>query len=268
MGNVASAFSFPDTSQAECALLAVPVPMLPLVLGAFGQLQDRRYWQTDQDWQGAYEAIAAIEASAMTTCLSSLVASQDRLYRLLDSALTGTIYAVTETDPLTIEPAIPDVPDLSTPPTSTSLLGMLDALPGVLDAGWFGIGGHKATLADIVRSLRVGDQELATDKFNTMKDLLTESGSAATIANTIGNLFESGVQDLEEGGIFLTLIASSLAIAGLLQGISVTQGIQSVALQAIIEALRGDSPQDDNILQALRGSTKASDTRNIADLLS
>jgi hypothetical protein len=113
-GNVASAFVFPDISQADCAVLAVPVPMLPFLLGALAQLKDQRYWETDQDWQAAYEAIAAIEASAMTACISDLIESNNRIYRLLDWSLNGNVYSAGDNPPETITPSIPAVPSEDT----------------------------------------------------------------------------------------------------------------------------------------------------------
>lgn len=132
---MASAFSYPNIIDSECALLAIPVPLVPFVLGALGQLQDRRYWETDNDWQAGYEAIAAIEAEAMTTCLSQLIASQDRIYRLLDWSLNGRVYEVTETDPLTIEPAIPDVPntDISSPGIVRTMVVVRNMLSNALN---------------------------------------------------------------------------------------------------------------------------------------
>lgn len=111
---MASAFQFPLIDETtECALLVLPLPLLPFALGALGQLQAREYWQTDADWHAAYEAIAEIEANAMQSCVSDLIESNNRIYRLLDAAMFGRVYSVVSGDPLEIEPAIPDVPDMT-----------------------------------------------------------------------------------------------------------------------------------------------------------
>lgn len=68
----------------------------------------RRYpWRTREDWYNGYQAFAELEEMLMNGCLQQLLESNNRLYRLLDTALNGTQYSAAGD---VITPAIPAVP--------------------------------------------------------------------------------------------------------------------------------------------------------------
>jgi hypothetical protein len=269
-----SAFAFPEpTEPTDAALVIIDMQLLPFVLGAVADLQDRKYWQTDADWYRASESISSFLECSMSTCASDLLAGQDRLYRLIDSGLNGTVYTA-DGDPVVITPEIGDVP-----PTVAELPGliarldhvevMLDALPGILDPGWFGYGGEKATIADIVRSLRVGSTSQSTETIDSLQEILGAGADISSMGDMIADLFTGSVTAVEEGGIFLLLAGASIGTIAALGAIAQNQITQASLLNRIIHDLDGGGfgLSDDNILQAIRGDTPASDTRNVIDAM-
>lgn len=104
--------TFPaNYAESRCVLVPLHLALVPFVAGALRELETRRPWQTDQDHEAAYNAVAEIEATMLNTCLEELVEGNKRLYRLLDGALYGRSYTVADEDPLTIYPEIPLVPN-------------------------------------------------------------------------------------------------------------------------------------------------------------
>lgn len=267
-----SAFEYPEMAEdLDSAIIAVNMQLLPFVLGAVANLQDRKFWQTDDDWLRASESIGAFLECSMVACLSDLLGQGDRLYRLVDSGLNGTVYTASG-DPVVVTPEIGDVP-----PTESVLPGMiarldhveimLDALPGVITPGWFGIGGDKATLADVVKALRVGSGEQATAAIDTFQEMLGAAGNTATIADSLIDLFTGSVEAVEEGGMLIVLAAGIVGTLASMQGLSFQLTALATQNARIIQTLDGGGGigPSDNILQALRGTTVASDERNVID---
>jgi hypothetical protein len=237
-----------------------------------------------------------MEAQLMSGCLTELVEGQNRLYRLLDSALNGTAYSVdtpaTETAPAIVSPEIPAAPpaadlggvagmrrslnaqvgllrNLANGNTfdtddnqpvefaTTEYLGVqaqLRAMQGTIDAGWFGIGGHQATITDIVTALRIG-APAQRDRITSALQALQAGGSAATIFGTVEDLFADVANGLGEGAVLATLIASSMAQAAMM-------GLQAGQLDSLIAALNrvvasldgGAEPRpNSNVLAELAG---------------
>jgi hypothetical protein len=127
--------SFPPASGLDtCVLLVVPIDLVPIVGGLFGQLEARSRWATPADWQQGYRAFTALEKQLMDQCLKQLVDSQDRVYRLLDAAMYGTVYSadVNEvTGETVVTPAIPDAPASS--PILPGLVERMTNIERVLD---------------------------------------------------------------------------------------------------------------------------------------
>jgi len=85
--------------------------LLPIIAGRIAELEEERIWIV-ADYPAAYQAIAQFEACMSVTCLSDLLESNDRIYRLIDAGLFGRVYDAGDNPPLTITPVIPSVPDL------------------------------------------------------------------------------------------------------------------------------------------------------------
>ena len=193
---------------------------------------------------------------ALTELQAKQLDMAEKTYRLLDAALNGTNYFERADFPsgeIVIEPPIPALPIESTEaqnamrahlgrlwmiaenvargavfPAGAGIenSGALDDerstrdtvrdLRGTYNAGWFGIGGTQATIADIVRALRVGsdtDQGVVND---ALQEILGTGSDANSIFNTIRGLFDTAANTTLEGGQLGVLLASSAANAALM----------------------------------------------------
>lgn len=270
---MASAFEYPEADPlADAALLAVDMQLLPFVLGAVTDLQERKYWQSDDDWYRACEAISEFLECSMSACLGDLLAQNDRLYRLLDAGLNGTVYTAAG-DPVVVSPSIGDVPAESVLPGLLARVDhvelMLDDLPGVITPGWFGVGGEKATIADIVKALRIGDASQSTEAIDSLAEILGASADLGTIGGLITDLLGTTVSTIGEGGMLLLTAGIGMANVAALQNISLQNANMIIQNQRIISALDGGAlfGPDDSILGALRGITEASEERNVIDAI-
>lgn len=304
-------YVFPLNYGEKCILVPIDAAIAPFVSGALNKFQSEYIWATQEDYEKGYNAFAELQAAMTNNCLQDLIDSNDRLYRLMDTALNGTAYSATPAtsppaavpaDPTrpTFAPAIPLVPP-ATSPSALPVIGLrhrfervanlldnlitgqqfplnpawissdelqngvglretITALQGEINAGWFGIGGNSATLADVVNALRIGSPD-DSERITTALDILSGTSSSAVIFNTVKGLFTDSVGLASEGAILGTLIASTL-------GNAATAGIMSGQLDRIIAALDGGgfAAPADNVLKALRGDTPATVGRNLATL--
>lgn len=105
-------FSFPiGYRETTCYLVPVRAALIPFLAGALRIYEAREAWQTEADYNAAYNAFAELEASLMKNCIDELVESNRQIYRLVDSAFYGRTYTVVDSDPLVVAPSIPAVPD-------------------------------------------------------------------------------------------------------------------------------------------------------------
>lgn len=119
-------YTFPaDYDQRTCYLVAINASLIPIVAGLLRQLEVRGVWETEQDYELGYNAIAELESVFMKLCIDNLIESNDRLYRMLDTAIYGREYAIASLDPLTVEPAIN--------PTHVLLIENQDSILGRMD---------------------------------------------------------------------------------------------------------------------------------------
>lgn len=98
---------FPANYGEDCVLVELDRAFLPLIVGQLELMLQRRYWASDEDYYQGHSAAAEAIAAMANNCMQAIVDGQDRLYRLLDTALNGRVY--TESAGV-IEPAIPIVP--------------------------------------------------------------------------------------------------------------------------------------------------------------
>lgn len=264
-------YTFPVTYGEHCRLIPIDSALIPLLSGAINKFQLRYVWNSDDDYRQGYNAFAELQVNLMCNALLELTESNNRLYRLLDTSLNGTQYTLSGE---TITPAIPATPPASTGEANAmrahlgrlqqlgenlitgasypadsgiddsaeldyagSLRARLEAVQGEINAGWFGIGGNPATLADLVNALRVGSGD-DTDRITNAIDaiagdsLLAESSQAANIFGTVKGLFTDIAGATGEGAVLGTLIASSIATSGML-------GVLAGQLDRLIAALDG-----------------------------
>lgn len=249
-----------------CELAIFPVGVVPFALGAL-EARTTAYTWSDDGYARGVQLIRSMQMAMLCGGMNELVESNNRLYRLMDTALNGRVYTVDSTEPLLITPAIADVPIALDPPAG--MVANLDNLPGILDPGWFGYGGHKATIADIVRSLRVGNSNTSSSIVGQLEDILGAAGNVAQIGELVVDAFTGTVEAVEEGGIMVLLAAAivgNLAATGALSAQLSTLGLQLLRISNSLDG-GGLLPPADSVLEALRGSTAAGDDRNVIDEL-
>lgn len=262
--------TFPNNYGEECVIVPIDRALLPIVAGALRPLETPYLWASEDDFEQGYNAIAELQAAMANNCLIDLVESNNRLYRLLDTALNGTQYSSSPNpaDPERpiVSPEIPAAPANEVGITPGLRRQLLD-MQGIINAGWFGIGGQPATLADLVNALRIGSEE-DTDRITDAIDaiagdsLLAQGSQAANIFSTVKGLFSDVAGAAGEGAILGTLIASSIATSGML-------GVLAGQLDRLTASLDGGGPigPSDNVLVALRGTVTASNERNVVDAI-
>jgi hypothetical protein len=125
-----------DYPTGVCILVPIDVSLVPIVAGQLLSLQESRKW-VKTDYEAAYRAFAEVGAYMTALCAQDIIESNNRIYRLLDTALFGRVYSVITTEPLVISPDIPLVPDNSiiSPPsllsvTETTVEVLINSLRG------------------------------------------------------------------------------------------------------------------------------------------
>jgi len=133
---------------------------------------------------------------------------------------------------------------------------------GEIPDGWLGLGRRKVELADLLQALRVGDAGDKNSLWSKFQAILDAGGDVVQITSTLNDLFNTTVGGFTEGGIIGMQIGATLAALA-------AQQQTTEDLKRIIADLDGGETERpaDNILQALRGDTEASSTRNAASLL-
>lgn len=101
----------PAVEGEEVYLIAINASLVPVVSGIFAKMCNRYLWESDQDYELAYNAFTYLRGCMLACPLSKLTDRQDQLYRLLDRVYLGTEYSVTGLDPLVIVPSIPVIPE-------------------------------------------------------------------------------------------------------------------------------------------------------------
>lgn len=187
---------------------------------------------------------------AGTSAENAMRAHVGRLWQLAENATNGRTFQADAG--IEGSPALDDT--LSTRAT-------IRALQGIINAGWFGIGGQPATLADMINSVRLGSQN-DQERVFTALDAIVGASSGLNIFDTVRSLFTDSADLGLEGGQIAVQLVSSLGVLMALQ-------LQSSQLERVLQTMGGAGlfPPEDNILQALRGTAPATEERNITSLL-
>lgn len=175
------AIPFPaEYDTAPCYIIAINRELVPYIGGMLKVMERKGFWATEDDYHRGYNAVVALEGCLMATCLNDLLQKQDALYRMLDSALFGTVYSITSTDPLVVTPDIPPVRAISDA-TQDSALGRIDRLTQLLDNA---INGTETPLYDLSPSVKALLQSiidaLGTDNTD-LGELLTQLEAIAAL---------------------------------------------------------------------------------------
>jgi len=165
---MASAFTLQseDTYDSNCALVLLPVHLVPFVAGALQPLKDRTRWETEEDYRNGYTAICKIEASLMSACANDLIESNRQLYRLLSAVFLGTQWSIdSETGQPT--PEIPIIPDLTLYPGSILAVALQtrdlqdNAFNGAVVGDYTNARGMREQLEDLITAEGADDEAQA-----------------------------------------------------------------------------------------------------------
>jgi len=153
--------TFPaDYAERSCYLVAINASLIPYVAGALRFFEKRGTWATDADYESGYNAFSELQVCMMRCCIDDLIESNDRLYRMLDTALYGTAYEVITSEPLEVEPIIFATHEL-TIADPDSVLGRMEdmkqllqnALNGTTTVNYSDTPGIRELLANIITAL-------------------------------------------------------------------------------------------------------------------
>lgn len=117
-------------------LVFVPRNFIGILAGLLASITERRFWDSDADYAIAYNTIARIRICMLDCPSTRLVRATEATYRLIDAVFNGTVYTVTSTEPLVVEPAIQDAPSLNPilPGNLAQLSDARDKLQAIIDA--------------------------------------------------------------------------------------------------------------------------------------
>jgi hypothetical protein len=219
-----------------------------MVAGALLHFQQRGYWQTETDYQQGYNAFAELQASMTNNCLTELIESNNRLYRLIDASLNGTTYTADGSTPPVVSPAIPAAPG-AVDGVEVGLRRQLLEAQGIMPGGWpFGFGAKPATTADVVRAMR-NDSQAQIDRVKSSFSALQTLSQGATIFSVVEDFLVDGAQITAEGGILATLIVSTMAQAAMM-------GAQAAQLDDLVASVQ-------RLVTSLDGGATPAPTTNV-----
>ena len=68
-------YIYPETpEQSSCAMLLVPMELVPIIGAHLSQLEKRQRWVSDDDWIKGYRAVVDLQDQLMSNCIDSLIA--------------------------------------------------------------------------------------------------------------------------------------------------------------------------------------------------
>lgn len=282
-------YIFPVNYGENCILVPIDSTLVPLISGALNKFLTPAVWQTRIDYELGYNAIAEVLAAMGKNCLVDLVEGQNRIYRLLDTALNGTAYTEADGD---ISPMIPAVPPASTDepnairahigrlwhlaenahtgqpypagagvegapalPANLSWAARLLAVQGVTDAGWL-LPDEPVTLKRLLEAGRInspGDKTSIKDAIQTITGTVSAGG---TIADAIGDYLSIAADAGTDGGVIAVQLATSAALLGTLQRINKALNgapIPDLDTPSLLFVLRGNNviSTENNMLSRL-----------------
>ncbi len=176
-------YTFPtDYAERKCYMVPINASLIPFVAGALKIFEERRSWHDDAEYELAYNAFVELEICMTRLCVDDLIESNDRLYRMLDTAIFGTSYEVTGDDPLTVEPIIfpTHTLDIADP---ASIMGRLEdsrqllqnALNGTTTDLYSDVPGIRELLANLITAVEAG----TTSEADVLAELVQIAGLLA-----------------------------------------------------------------------------------------
>lgn len=139
--------ALPDT----CEIAVFPVGVVPFALAALEYRIPRYVWHDDSYLRGV-QLIRSLQMAILCGGMDRLIESNDRIYRLLNTAIYGTSYSVVSSDPLIVEPALAPARDL-TIEDDDSIIGRMELNKQLLENALNGTGTPNYDRLNGVRDL-------------------------------------------------------------------------------------------------------------------
>jgi hypothetical protein len=241
-------FTPPDPPDV-CELAAFPVAVVPYALAALEYRVPKYVW-SEEGYVRGVQLIRSLQMAMLCGGMTDLIAEIRALRGILPA------YITTPPEDRTID-------------MYRSLNDLIQSTieeRGVLSDGWF-TGPQFATIADLVQAQRGSNSATGKAQWDEIATLISEAAGTADIANFITNLLGQTEEAVVEGGLLTFLVALTAANAAMMQQMLLDNATYADKINQILLALRGSIAPEDNVLLALRGTTNADGTRNIADLL-
>lgn len=117
-----------------CELVTFPVAVVPYALGALEYRIPKYIWSEDGYLRGV-QLIRSLQMALLCGGMKELIESQDRIYRMLGTALFGTEYSIVATEPELIVTPILEPTHALTIENDESILGRMEVLKQLLENG-------------------------------------------------------------------------------------------------------------------------------------
>jgi hypothetical protein len=117
-----------------CELAVFPVAVVPFALGALEYRIPKYVWADDSYARGV-QLIRSLQMAILCGGMKELIESQDRMYRMLGTAIYGTVYEVVATDPELIVTPIIEPTHLLEIENDESILGRMELMKQLLENG-------------------------------------------------------------------------------------------------------------------------------------
>lgn len=173
--------TFPvDWRSEPCFVAPISKPLIPYVAGLLKMMEQRGFWASEMDYQAGFQAVMEYERCLMALCLDVLLESNDRLYRMLDTALYGKEYTVVSSDPLEVTPGIPEAHELIFQ-EGFGLMFQVDKLTQLVDNSINGTITPIYSYSPDVKTLLQGVIDAITANSTDLDDILTQLETIALL---------------------------------------------------------------------------------------
>lgn len=231
-------YTLPETYEdLGSVLVEIPLALVPFVAGALKPYERRYLWASNGDYERAYNAFAELQRDLMGKGLQDLLEANRQIYRLLDTALNGTVYSATP--PTNPPPAT--LPDPTRPVISPAIPSAPPAPAAVRD---------PAALRAQLRRLHQLAENAATGA--------AYSAGEAGVDGGVGLDFDGSwvariraVQGIEGG--FFGIGAQPVTLAKLLQAGRINTPADQGLINDAVEELLTATAQGANIAQVISG---------------
>jgi hypothetical protein len=210
----------PDTTRR--VIVEVDASYIPLAISALEGRKPRSFWASDADYAAGVAGICKLQEDLLMG-IEDITPALNRVYMALRQMSAGEQFYL---DGNGNQPELPLVPPALTGDITPGLLHLVRDGQGTLDIGWFNGPARPATNADIVRALRVGEEDQVQGLLDKL-DLLGDAGDVTAIYNAVKGSAVDLAALTEGGGTLITLIVATMSQAAMM-------GLQAGQLDTLI----------------------------------